>query len=132
MRVKHSDWLLISNIAWAGVIFALCAMPGKTIPDPGINIPHLDKIVHFGMFFGMSLLMRNAFEYEARRSPHRICLYCTLFAFAYGGILELLQHYFFNRTGDWIDLLADVAGGVAGCRFYPGIKQLQKRYFPKL
>lgn len=132
MRLQHSDWLLVSNIMWASVIFALCAMPGKDIPDPGINIPHLDKVVHFALFFVMSLLIRNAFEYEAQHTLRLIRLFCIFFAFAYGGTLELLQHYFFNRTGDWLDLLADVTGGIAGYQFYPEIKQLQKRIFPRL
>lgn len=132
MKLKHSDWLIVKNIMWAAIIFALCAMPGKNIPDPGVNIPHLDKVVHFGLFFVMSLLIRNAFEYEAKRSLRLICLFCIIFAFAYGGVLELLQHYFFNRTGDWLDLLTDVAGGVAGCLLYPEIKKLQQRIFPRL
>lgn len=131
MKLKHSDWLIVTNIMWAGIIFTLCAMPGKDIPDPGVDIPHLDKVVHFGLFFVMSLLIRNTFEYEAKCSIRLIRLFCILFAFAYGGILELLQHYFFNRTGDWLDLLADAAGGMAGCLFYPELKQLRRKVFKK-
>ena len=40
--------LLWRNIIWAGVIFFLCAIPSDSIPDPKLNIPHLDKVVHFG------------------------------------------------------------------------------------
>ena len=40
-----------ANVIWFLIIFVLCALPGEDIPDPRLNIPHLDKVVHFGMFF---------------------------------------------------------------------------------
>ena len=46
-----------ANVIWFLIIFVLCALPGEDIPDPRLNIPHLDKVVHFGMFFIFSLLL---------------------------------------------------------------------------
>lgn len=121
---NHKNILIGANIVWILIIFILCAMPGEDIPDPHLNIPHLDKVVHFGMFFIMSLLLSYPLERHSSFSMKKIYTIAILVALGYGGLIEILQHYFFNRGGDVWDLLADIAGGVAGCICYP----LSKRF----
>ena len=116
------------NIAWILLIFALCAMPPQDIPDPGIDIPHLDKVVHIGMFFIMSLLICYRYERFAFKNIYAVAI---AFSFLYGGLIEILQHYFFNRGGDLWDLLADVAGGVLGCLLFPAVKKIEARFLHK-
>lgn len=128
MKKKHTI-PLIRNIAWAIVIFILCTLPGQDIPDPHLNIPHLDKMVHWGMFFIMALLLCNELEYQTRFSLRKIFLISVSVIFLYGGIIEILQEHFFNRSGDVLDLLADVAGGIIGCLLYPTAKRLKHRIF---
>lgn len=106
-------------ILWTLVIFILCALPGEDIPDPHLDIPHLDKIVHFGMFFIFSILLAHLLKLESSLSSGLIYAIVIFSAFVYGGTIELLQHYFFNRSGDVYDLLADMAGAIAGCLCYP-------------
>lgn len=103
------------NIIWALIIFIFCAMPQKDIPDPHLNIPHLDKVVHFGMFFIMSLLLSFLLESQTDLRLKTIYTMAVSAAFLYGGLIEILQYHFFNRSGDVWDLLADIAGGIAGC-----------------
>ena len=110
--------LLWRNIIWAGVIFFLCAIPSDSIPDPQLNIPHLDKVVHFGMFFIMSIFLCSELRYQTRLSLQKIYLIAIGFSFIYGGLIEVLQFKYFNRGGDWWDLFADVLGGVVGCLLY--------------
>lgn len=125
MRKQPGRQILIPlGILWALVIFTLCALPSEDIPDPHLNIPHLDKIVHFGMFFIMSLLIAFPFEWYTSFSLKQIYMIAVLVALGYGGLIEILQHYFFHRGGDVWDLLADVAGGVAGCVCYPLVKRI--------
>ena len=116
------------NIAWILLIFALCAMPPQDIPDPGIDIPHLDKVVHIGMFFIMSLLICYRYERPALKNIYATAI---AFSFLYGGLIEILQHYFFNRGGDLWDLLADVAGGILGCLLFPTVKKIEARFLHK-
>lgn len=116
------------NIVWILVIFALCAMPPQDIPDPGIDIPHLDKVVHIGMFFIMSLLICYRYERPALKNIYVVAI---AFSFLYGGLIEILQHYFFNRGGDLWDLLADVAGSVLGCLLFPTVKKIEARFLHK-
>jgi VanZ family protein len=33
---------------------------------------------------------------------------------AYGGLIEILQDRYFQRGGEWLDLLADAVGAVVG------------------
>lgn len=125
LNKKYLALLTGANLLWILVIFALCAMPPQDVPEPGIEIPHLDKVVHFGMFFIMSLLICYRFERPSLKSIYGIAIG---FSFLYGGLIEILQHYFFDRGGDVWDLLADVAGGVAGCALFPTVKKIEARF----
>ena len=51
MKYTDKRTLILANIIWILIIFILCAMPSEDIPDPHLDIPHLDKVIHFGMFF---------------------------------------------------------------------------------
>ena len=109
---------------WAAVIFVLCVMPQEDIPDPGFQIPYMDKIVHFGMYFIASLLMAYPLERYCRWNLREIGVLAVTFACLFGGMIEIVQARFFARSGDWYDLLADVVGGAAGCLAYPVVKRL--------
>lgn len=116
-----------ANIAWIVVIFILCAMPSEEIPKPGLNIPHLDKVVHYGMFFILSLLICFEFTFLNIRKMNKIYLIAIGVSFFYGGLIEILQYYFFNRGCDAWDWLADITGGICGCLFYPTARKLKDR-----
>lgn len=123
-KIIEKRVLIAAAVFWALIIFILCALPGEDMPDPPLNIPHLDKVVHWGMFFIMSLLIVLPFEWHTSLTMRKIYIIAVGVAFGYGGLIEFLQHYFFNRGGDVWDLLADVAGGVCGCLFSPVVRQL--------
>lgn len=125
---KKKQVLLIRNIIWALVIFVLCAMPAEDIPNPHLNIPHLDKVVHFGMFFIFAILLCNELEYQTKLTLRKIYLITVCISLIYGGVIELLQKCFFNRSGDMLDLLADVFGAIAGCLLYPVLKRWKEKF----
>ena len=119
MSSKLRHIFILANILWVVIIFILCAMPSDDIPDPHWNIPHLDKVVHFGMYFVLSILLIFPLEEYSCLKLSRIYLIAILVALIYGGGIEILQANFFNRSGDVWDLVADVSGGIAGCLCYP-------------
>lgn len=129
MKITDTKIIIGANIIWIFIIFILCAMPGDSIPNPHLNIQNLDKVVHFGMFFILSVLL--TYPLEKWTSLSRIKIYIIGTAFVYGGTIEILQYNFFNRSGDVWDLLADVIGGIAGCLCYPFIKRILFRYLVK-
>ena len=126
---KKIGVLLILSIIWTIVIFVLCTMPPSGIPE--VRIPYLDKIAHFGIFFVQSVLLSLLFNFQSRKSYFQIILLSTLLAFAYGGLIEILQSEFFNRTGDFYDLIADILGGFAGAIAYPTILRLFRKLIKK-
>lgn len=126
MKRKHT--LLLRNIVWAIIIFILCAMPSDSIPNPRLNIPYLDKIVHFGMFFIMAIFLCSELNYQTRLRSGIIYLITIGFGFAYGGLIEIMQDRVFHRSGDWWDLLADMSGAFAGCLLYPTVKRMKIRW----
>lgn len=68
----------------------------------GGGFAHIDKVAHFGIFAVLTALLWKGF----RLAP----LPAFLLLGVYGGGIELAQHYFTRRTGDWWDWLADIAG----------------------
>jgi len=63
---------------------------------------HLDKVAHFGIFLVLAALLWKGFKLTI--------LAAFLLLGTYGGAIELVQHYFTRRNGDWWDFLADVGG----------------------
>ena len=49
------------------------------------------------------------------KSEYAPYLYVCALVSLYGGLMELLQHYCtLTRSGDWLDLLADILGALIG------------------
>jgi VanZ family protein len=119
---KKTYILLTLSIAWAILIFVFCTMPSNNLPS--LKIPYIDKVAHFGFFFVQSVLLSLLFNFQTRKSYFQIILLSTLLAFAYGGLIEILQNEVFNRTGDLYDLIADILGGFTGAMTYPTILRL--------
>lgn len=130
--IKHEHILLWRNLLWAAIIFFLCAIPSSSIPDPKLNIPHLDKIVHFGMFFIMSIFICSEIRHQSKLSLRACYLIAIGFSLAYGGLIEILQYNYFRRGGDWWDLFADVLGGIAGSLLYLPAKRYKDKLIAKI
>lgn len=108
-----------NSLLWAVVIALLCFSPGNGYPR--LSIPHLDKIVHFGLWAVLATLvvsesnpwrMRGAVTRRAQRLG-------LLLPAAYGVAVELVQALpQVRRGGSALDWLADVAGAVAAVLCY--------------
>jgi VanZ family protein len=74
-----------------------------------INIPNLDKLVHFMMFFGLMsvIILENRKTINSARN-----LFLTgLIPLFYGIVIEVLQSAFtVSRTGSIYDVFADFVG----------------------
>lgn len=92
---------------------------GDKFHPPGtfffFEIPHLDKILHFGYFFGGAGLLAAALHSRRHPPRKRLLLIVTLVLSGIGVIDEYHQSFFKNRTGnDPYDWLADTLGGFFG------------------
>ncbi len=106
---------LTSAVVTAGVLYLTLAPR----PFGGVRIPLFegaDKVVHFMMFFAMAF----AYHFDFRRGKKpvdeaRLMGWIFVSLSAFGGLIELAQWKMrMGRSGDWYDLLADIAGAVYG------------------
>lgn len=70
-----------------------------------VGFAHFDKVVHFGIFALLAALLWKGFKLAP--------LSAFILLGIYGGGIELVQHYFTRRQGDWYDFAADMAGVVS-------------------
>ena len=103
-------------VVWLGVINTLCLMPPQDLPVKEFYaIPHFDKVVHFGMYFVLALLLIHPLQ----RRALKVALGVFLISFLVGGAIEILQFAMaMQRTASWGDFLADMAGATAGWLLY--------------
>lgn len=106
---------LTSAAVTAGVLYLTLAPR----PFGSVRIPLFegaDKVVHFMMFFAMAF----AYHFDFRRGKKpvdeaRLMGWIFVSLSAFGGLIELAQWKMrMGRSGDWYDLLADIAGAVYG------------------
>lgn len=111
-------------------LFSLFSFSGMDVP--GMEVPNLDKAVHFTFYFVAALL--GAFALR-ERTRGKISLLRTLglvflSVVIYGIIIEVLQSSITeDRNGDFLDVVANTTGalmGTAGIKMlYSGKRQLK-------
>lgn len=74
-------------------------------PSGPSGVTHLDKVVHFGLFFIVAASLHYAF-----RLRYWVSLLILTF---YGVSIEVIQSYIPGRGADIWDLVADLAGAVS-------------------
>lgn len=106
---------LTSAVVTAGVLYLTLAPR----PFGSVRIPLFegaDKVVHFMMFFAMAFTYH--FDFRRGKKPvdeARLMGWIFVSLSAFGGLIELAQWKMrMGRSGDWYDLLADIAGAVYG------------------
>tara|TARA_R110000868_G_scaffold91123_1_gene252807 strand:- start:665 stop:1000 length:336 start_codon:yes stop_codon:yes gene_type:complete len=100
-------------VIWtAFIIYALVSEQSKIPRFPGLAEPGVDKLIHiilFGVEAGLLAFMVP--KTEKRKFWIPILAWC----FILGGGLEVVQHVWIEgRSGDVLDLLADMIGGALG------------------
>lgn len=111
----------IPTVLVAGLIMYLSLMREPHFNIDMSHIPHFDKVVHGLMYLGLSLILSLDLKRD-NLNIGLVALITIVLSSVYGGVIELLQEYYFPpRTGEWLDWAADIAGAVLGfalCTFY--------------
>jgi len=102
-------WILLITI------LSLVRFPDE--PVIGLEIPHLDKVVHFTFYFVAAILasffLKEAFPKQL--GFNKILLISLLFAWFYGILMEVLQSTMtMARSGDARDVWANCLGALIG------------------
>ncbi len=100
--------LFLKPLLWLAIICYGLFLPAKDLPvKPLLQIPHFDKIVHFGLFFVFSLLLFRPFK----KLNTKYLLWAPVTALIFGILLESVQHTLSaSRSSNIYDLLANTGG----------------------
>ena len=110
------------------LVLILSTIPGNSLHKvPIIEIPNLDKLIHFIMYFSLATsLLLDVYKVRSFVS-FRVVWFTIFYSFLYGILMELLQKYFVeNRTSDILDVLANTVGLLFAIFFFLKIKKYQK------
>ena len=104
----------IYAIIWALIILVFSGVPGNSIKLPPIW--NADKILHLIVYMVLSVLLVIGFFFSKKSKSFLNIIFLTIsLSTIYGGVIELLQHYFFiGRYGDVLDFVANTIGAVIG------------------
>lgn len=116
LLLKYS---LLAAVLWTLIIFILCCTPGQYIPTTNwLELLSFDKFVHASIFFVLTCLWLISLLKINKLSNLSIIL-ILLSCMLYGGLLEIMQATVFsNRSGDWLDFIANSFGCLMGFWFF--------------
>ncbi len=122
---------LLPAILWSVIIFFIIAIRGSRIPDSALfYIPHFDKLLHAGIFFVLSILLLWGLIKQKKNKKAIPYIITLLFCVIYGGVTEIIQHFFVDgRSGEIADFAANTIGsliGVAGFYYMKNNHYLQR------
>jgi VanZ family protein len=110
------------TIIWVCIVLFLSLSSIDNLPHPSwLMFPHVDKVVHFIMYFIFALLLiHDSQHYGKIRLKHRqIILISVLIVISWGGFLEILQQMpSIRRSCDFFDFLANAVGAVVAAVLY--------------
>jgi len=104
--VRNNKFSIIISL----IILYLSLANAKTFEKVGFfDIPYLDKIVHFGLYF--SFMMVIILEHRNYFDNTRKLISIALIPFFFGSLIELLQSGFTEtRSADILDIMFNSAG----------------------
>ncbi|MDO4700600.1 MAG: VanZ family protein [Moraxella sp.] len=99
-------WIYLATFWFGMSIYGLFLQIPSAQPPPFI---HMDKVAHWGLFFGQFYLLGQVCFYKNGRIAYGKLL---LLALIWAVSSELIQGYFTNRTMDRWDATADMCGAI--------------------
>lgn len=123
---RQPRFWLIAFIIWASVLWYLSSRDLKGLP---ITFNHIDKVKHFGYFFGGSGLFSAWLYLRNPESPNwkRLIITSILTLAVVGAVDEFHQSFTPGRSGnDFWDWLADVVGATAGAFTFKAVHRVLK------
>lgn len=120
------------SIVWTAIIILATTLPSNSIPKSSLlEIPHFDKIVHFGLFFVLAMFIiseQNTLRLQGGLTRKAIILALS-FTMAYGLIIEFLQYFLLpTRSGSLFDFLANTLGSIVAVVLYRFVNRITSRW----
>ncbi|MCB8965208.1 MAG: VanZ family protein [Bacteroidales bacterium] len=121
----------INSLMWALIVMILCGAPSSSFPTVGFfNIPHLDKVVHLGLYVVFTLLILS--ETNTKRKigglDRKAIIISLSIAITYGLLIELMQLLLFESRGaEFWDFVANTVGATVAVLIYRLMNRLSNR-----
>jgi VanZ family protein len=111
--VLKQIFFLCLALLWTGIIAFLCLTESSNIP--AVEIPNIDKLVHFCFHFGFTLLWFLFFKKQFNSiDNYKPLLVSFVFSIFFGLAIEILQsRYTLTRSADMMDFLANAIGATS-------------------
>ena len=98
---------------WPSILVASAIAYGCLLRKPLYTLPpieHGDRWAHWLAFMVLTLVLQwDSNRVGLKNGPRWLVV--ALLPMLYGGLIEVIQEkYFYPRTGDWMDWIADIAG----------------------
>jgi len=111
--IRHYKSFLIALI-----ILTLSVLSTDEIAPRSItSIPYADKVVHFLLYTGLSLILFIEFN-KSFLSLFPGLVIPLLISILYGGLIEIVQMFIPYRSADIIDFLFDIGGTLMGMALF--------------
>ena len=116
LLLKYS---LLAAIVWTLIIFILCCTPGKYVPTAHwLELLSFDKFVHASIFFTLTFLWLLV-GFKKNKLSLSFMIFIIIACIGYGSLLEIMQaKVFSDRSGDWLDFIANSFGCLMGLWFF--------------
>jgi VanZ family protein len=75
---------------------------------------HEDKVAHFVLFFGYTVLWLRYFLLEWKWPWKKAMLVVATLGVVLAALTEILQHFIPRRASDWVDFSVDLVGIAVG------------------
>jgi hypothetical protein len=106
-------WFWAPAVLWMALIYYSSSIHGEDIPK--IDIPNIDKLIHFIEYFILGALLVRAFANSSGKANFNfILLLSILIASAYGVLDEFHQRFVAGRSPEIFDVLSDIIGSFSG------------------
>ncbi len=122
LKTALSYWKSILSVII--IVYLSFAPPSDFREMPKVNIPFFDKIVHVALYVFLTIVLIFDFRSHNKFSKNNsiYIVQCILFPIILGGCIEIAQdRWFYPRTAEWVDWLADILGisiGLVISHFY--------------
>jgi hypothetical protein len=127
---RRSLWIfrLVAAVLWTLAILTVCWLPGELVQEvegesPLFKIPHLDKLIHWGIFAGFALLWLRLGESRRRYAG------VILAGVGLAALTEVVQALVppIHRDGEIGDFLTDSLGVITGIAVAHWVEPLLRR-----
>ena len=109
-EVTRERLYLLLVAGWVALTLTLTSIPH---PKFGPSFPGVDKIAHF-CFYGVAGFLFALWRREAGAEAAAAVIWAAIFAALLGAVDEVHQQWIPGRSMDFLDWVADFAGGTVG------------------